>query len=514
MQPDGKIVAAGSCDENGRNFCVARYLANGLLDTAGFGAGTGRVITAIGVDGLNEAYGLTLDTIGRILVSGQCATPSQVPQVPTVPQACFARYTTTGALDTTFNGSGTILSFEGLDAASAPHVALQRDGKIVSSGPCGTAQAPVQSLCVVRRNDDGSLDSTFAAGGVASAALGLAYNGGSAVIIQSDNKIITAGTCVVGVRWHFCAARFSSNGTLDESFGQNGGVVFPVGVDHAFVAGLVLLPNGQIVLGGSCWNGTFHDYCLVRLTQSGAVDASFGTGGTVITPIKIDYSARAGELALQQDGKLVLAGRCESNFSSPAYQFCFARYNADGSLDTSFNLVGTLATGIGSNADWGSTVALQADGKILAAGNCVVGVNPGGNRDFCLVRLLGGPYPTQNCALNADANLVTSATSDALLITRYLLGIRGDALGTSALGLYPTRTGQALETYLASLDLDADGDGQSLAMTDGLLILRAMLGLTGDALTQGATNAAHPNVRNAQQVLSWIESTHGVACLP
>ena len=108
---------------------------------------------------------------------------------------------------------------------------------------------------------------------------------------------------------------------------------------------------------------------------------------------------------------------------------------------------------------------------------------------------------------------MTSATSDALLITRYLLGIRGDALGTSALGLYPTRTGQALETYLASLDLDADGDGQSLATTDGLLLLRAMLGLTGDALTQGATNAAHPNVRNAQQILSWIESTHGVACL-
>lgn len=59
-----------------------------------------------------------------------------------------------------------------------------------------------------------------------------------------------------------------------------------------------------------------------------------------------------------------------------------------------------------------------------------------------------------------------------------------------------------------------DGDGQSLAMTDGLLILRAMLGLSGDALTAGAVNTAHPNARNAQQILTWIETTHGVACLP
>ena len=76
------------------------------------------------------------------------------------------------------------------------------------------------------------------------------------------------------------------------------------------------------------------------------------------------------------------------------------------------------------------------------------------------------------------------------------------------------QTGTALETHLASLSLDADGDGQALAMTDGLLLLRAMLGLTGDALTQGATNASHPSVRNAQQILTWIENTHGVACLP
>ncbi len=78
-------------------------------------------------------------------------------------------------------------------------------------------------------------------------------------------------------------------------------------------------------------------------------------------------------------------------------------------------------------------------------------------------------------------------------------------------------------TYLDSLKndparkLDLDGDGQTLAMTDGLLLLRAMLGLSDDALTQGAMgqpSAAFPTLRTPKQILQWIETTHGVACLP
>ena len=118
------------------------------------------------------------------------------------------------------------------------------------------------------------------------------------------------------------------------------------------------------------------------------------------------------------------------------------------------------------------------------------------------------------CGEQVNDNITLSASTDAILVVRYLLGLRGDALTAGALGENPMRIGLALENYLASLNLDADGDGQALAMTDGLLLIRAMLGLTGTALTQGATNAAHPNVRNAQQILTWIETTHGVACLP
>jgi hypothetical protein len=105
-----------------------------------------------------------------------------------------------------------------------------------------------------------------------------------------------------------------------------------------------------------------------------------------------------------------------------------------------------------------------------------------------------------------------------VLAIRYLFGYTGDALTAGALGANPGRTTAQIESHLAQLKssgkLDVDGDGEVNAMTDGLLILRAMLGLSGDALVAGARNASHPNVRDAKQILTWIELTHGVACLP
>jgi hypothetical protein len=103
----------------------------------------------------------------------------------------------------------------------------------------------------------------------------------------------------------------------------------------------------------------------------------------------------------------------------------------------------------------------------------------------------------------------------SLLATRCF---RCNALPGSALGANPGRTPQQITDHFAQLKatgkLDVDGDGEANALTDGLLILRAMLGLSGDALIAGASNASHPNVRDAKQILTWIEATHGVACLP
>ncbi len=160
-------------------------------------------------------------------------------------------------------------------------------------------------------------------------------------------------------------------------------------------------------------------------------------------------------------------------------------------------------------------IFLQQNGKILLTGRI--------ENALGVMRLKGGPYPASACTLNADANNAIAASSDAMLVTRYLLGFQGDALTLGAIGQNATRTADEIVTYLDSLKndparkLDLDGDGLSLAMTDGLLMLRAMLGLSGDALTQGAMgqpSAAFPTLRTSKQILQWIEATHGVACLP
>ena len=212
---------------------------------------------------------------------------------------------------------------------------------------------------------------------------------------------------------------------------------------------------------------------------------------------------------------MYVTGSCYLRTTGNWSNFCVKRLHGFAERDMAFGQDGSVALPIGSGSA-ASAVQVQSNGKVLISGNCAIPTY--GDQDFCVARLKGGPYNPLNCALNLDANPTIDPATDALLITRYLLGYRGDALTNGVVGASPTRTNAEIESYLGTLmqagKLDVDGDGQSLAMTDGLLLIRTMLGLTGTALTDGATNATHPNVRNAQQVLTWIEETHGVACLP
>ncbi len=191
--------------------------------------------------------------------------------------------------------------------------------------------------------------------------------------------------------------------------------------------------------------------------------------------------------------------------------FCSARLLSDGNLDSTWGTGGkAILASVANERDLTYAALLQPDGAVVMAGNCFRGAPDA----FCVARFEGGPVAPPACTLNVDGNGVVNAASDAVLITRYLLGFRGNALSGNALGSSPTRTGVTLENYIASLNLDADGDGTASAATDGLLLIRAMLGLTGNALIAGARNASHVNVRDAAQILTWIGSTHGVACLP
>ncbi len=120
---------------------------------------------------------------------------------------------------------------------------------------------------------------------------------------------------------------------------------------------------------------------------------------------------------------------------------------------------------------------------------------------------------TPSCALDVSGNAVVSSTSDGVLILRYLLGFRGTALTQGVTGIGAGVSAATIELTISGLNLDADGDGAMLPTTDGLLILRALLHLTDSALIANARNTGYAGVRSAAQVLQWITNTHGANCL-
>ena len=232
-------------------------------------------------------------------------------------------------------------------------------------------------------------------------------------------------------------------GILDGSFG--GGVIAPpIGSGDDYGRAVALQPDGKIVVAGYCGNGSNDDFCLARYQTNGVLDASFGTGGTVISPIG-SSTDRAYAVAVQPDGKIIVAGYCTDAGKD---RFCLARYQANGSLDPGFGASGKVIIPIGSDNSWGYALALQPDGKIVVAGAC----DNGSNSDFCLARYEGGPFGYRNCTMDIDGDGVVLATTDSLIHARVALGMTGNAVtnGISFAGHAARQTWPDIRNFLVT----------------------------------------------------------------
>lgn len=509
-QSDGKVIAVGSCLAQGKDgfysgdFCLARYQANGSLDSS-FGD-NGKVLTAITTASNDAPSSVAVQPDGKIVLAGSCRSGVNGRNV-----FCVARYLPEGTFDATFNGVGTTFTNIAAGAeCNVGSVVITIDGNILAAGSCSVPAAA--SFAIVRYRSNGETDSTFGTQGILlRPMIDGQFNHISRIALQADGRLVAAGSCGDNVgNSKFCALRFEADGLLDSSFGTGGVVSVAVGTDGADrVSGLRLQTDGKLLLGGDCRVGGNLWFCAARLLPDGALDWTFGGAGKAVEFVSPGATHYAVGISLLADGKLLVGGSCGYGSGS---EICLLRLDHNGTLDATFGVGGRATANhlLDGRATGVTALLLKSDGKTVVGGPCGEYIT----YSFCLAQFKGGPYPPLTCALNIDANNAIESFADGLLIVRYVIGYRGNALTDGVGGTNPTRTGTALETHLASLSLDADGDGQALAMTDGLLLLRAMLGLTGDALTQGATNASHPNVRNAQQILTWIENTHGVACLP
>jgi len=288
-----------------------------------------------------------------------------------------------GDPDQTFGAGGHVFTDFSGNSDYGYAIALQPDARIIVAGQSGVY--PVFHAALTRYNSNGQLDPTFGTGGKVIAALDAGGDGLAAIALQSDGKIVAAGS-VIHDNWQlaFLLARFNSDGTLDSNFGTAGVVVTNFGDSTAAANALVLQPDGKIFVAGVSGAGPYselNDFALARFNSNGSLDQTFGNGGKVKThfPGVYNTGSRATAAALQADGKLVVSGTYKNEATARA--FALARYNANGSPDTTFGSGGMVTTSMGSGDAIAFSVALLPGGRIVATGYLEAGHR---NHDFAL----------------------------------------------------------------------------------------------------------------------------------
>lgn len=311
-----------------------------------------------------------------------------------------------GSLDTTFDGDGKAvipIDWGGELTDVAADVASQFDGKIVVVGTASITLTDYD-FAVVRLNQDGSLDTSFGFGGKTGVAFDLGgdnADSAAAVAIQGDGKIVVAGVAESPAgpyNGDFAVARLDAYGSLDPTFGTGGKVVIPFDLGwnkYDDVTGLLIQSDGKIVVTGTVEAGWHNrDFGAVRLTASGALDSSFGTGGKVVVPFdqaQVPHDECETSL-LQPDGKILLAGSLHVGTGNDR-SFALARLNVDGSLDSSFGTNGKADVYfdvIPDGADDAYAVALDTSGRILVAGRAQT--SNSGDTAFAVARLTSSGY--------------------------------------------------------------------------------------------------------------------------
>jgi uncharacterized delta-60 repeat protein len=277
-----------------------------------------------------------------------------------------ARYHTNGGLDNTFDGDGKVVTdFFGLnDAALA--VAIQTDGKIVVGG-FARSNATATDFALARYQNNGMLDTSFGTMGKVTTDFFVNEDEAHAIIIQPDGKIIAVGYAA-NTTGDFALARYQTNGILDNGFGVGGKLTTDFSGRFDFAHSAALQSDGKIVAAGYTFVGeSAVDFGLVRYDATGMVDTNFGTMGKVTTDF-FGFRDEAHDVALQSDGKIVAAGYTVNNANETVTTFGLARYHTNGSLDLGFDGDGKVTTNF-TNNDRAKGVVIKANGRIVAAGH-------------------------------------------------------------------------------------------------------------------------------------------------
>lgn len=379
VKSDGQIIAAGRAEStNGtwEDMALARYNSNGSPDNSFHGDGKTRVNIYSSDD---HATCMAVQSDGKIVVAGFSYT-TITGSTTAGRQFTLSRYNTDGTLDNSFDGDGRVMTAFGVSENFINAIAIQSDGKIVVAG---YNLAQDYDFALIRYNSDGSLDNTFDGDGKATTSFSTRQDGASALVIQADGKILVGGFSRDdnNTNNNFAVARFNSNGSLDNSFDGDGKFYLAIGPGTATdqITSMAVQNDGKILLAGYSHNGNDYDFALVRLNSNGSLDNSFDGDGLVTTDLGGSLNNFASAIAVQIDGKIVLAGYRQNETIN---DFALARYNTNGSLDNTFDGDGIVITSSAGGSGVTTSIVIQNNGRILVGGYS----NNGSNNDFALAR--------------------------------------------------------------------------------------------------------------------------------
>lgn len=404
VQPDGEIIVVGTVSyDNGtgpiKAIGVTRLLPNGhALDTT-FGSGGKKVLVSPG-DDLN-ATAVLLQPDGKIVIGGWFEAPADDLDM------LLYRINADGNADIGFGVLGrAVIPFNSATNDVLSALALQPDGKIVGAGYTQFSGDDLD-FAVIRLNTNGSLDTSFSGDGKNS----FAFDDGAgntdfaqAVTIDLYGNILVAGGATADATgYDFAAARFTSNGALDTSFGNSGGVRLPsfAGSDDDVALGVALSYDNLLPLytlaGYRHFGGVDYDFAAIQLDSSGDVTPGFGVQSYLIDLNGIGTDIGRAIVA-ENNGvfddatRFTIAGYA-FNGTSVNYDFAAIRVLADGMLDPGFGTGGKTtvrfdfdASPPSSHDDYGQAIALQAN-RVVVAGTIGRQGNNGADADFGITRL-------------------------------------------------------------------------------------------------------------------------------
>lgn len=293
----------------------------------------------------------------------------------------LARYNSDGSPDATFGGDGKITTDFGGPAHS---VAIQGDGKIVAAGIAGTNfTGNFRDFALARYNSDGSLDDSFGGDGKVTTDFAGSHDSVTALAIQSDGRTVAAGYAVLSDTYQFALARYNPDGSLDTTFDGDGKATNDFGSPQSEGHAVTIQADGRIVVAGRTLQSGQLDFGVARYNNDGSLDVTFGGDGEVTTDFGVGNDNAHG-VAIQQDGRIVAAGCAGHMCEDSSDDLGLARYNTDGSLDITFGGDGKVITDFSGDTDWAQAVAIQSNGKIVT-----VGFSAWNPSDFAVARYKG-----------------------------------------------------------------------------------------------------------------------------